>query len=77
MASRLSGRLDAARRRRFVGRAAERDLFGAAIAATELPFNVLYVFGLGGVGMTSLLRELGYVCERADIPAGYLDVSPP
>ncbi len=50
MASRLSGRLDVERRRRFVGRISERDLFRYALVAPELPFNVLYVFGLGSVG---------------------------
>jgi hypothetical protein len=35
----LAGRLDAERRRRFVGRYAELGLFRAAISAGELRFN--------------------------------------
>jgi len=58
MASRLGDRLSAARRRQFVGRVAERDLFQSALTAPDLPFQVLYVFGPGGVGKTSLLAEL-------------------
>ena len=47
---RVSDRLSAARRRHFVGRAVERDLFRDALAADELPFLALYVYGPGGVG---------------------------
>ena len=50
MLSYLVGRFDPDRRRRFVGRVIERDLFRSAIATPELLFNVLYVFGAGGVG---------------------------
>ena len=53
MPSRLAGRLKTERHQKFVGRIGERDLFGSAIAAAELPFNVLYVFGPGGVGKTT------------------------
>jgi hypothetical protein len=54
---RLAQRLGALRDRYFVGRAAELDLFKAALASDERPFAVLYVFGPGGVGKTVLLRE--------------------
>ncbi len=73
MAPRLSGRLEAERRRRFVGRVVERALFRAAIRAGELPFNVLYVFGPGGVGKTTLLKEYAYACEEAKVRASYVD----
>jgi len=43
------------RRRRFVGRVAETELFRAALAASEPPFAVLYVHGPGGLGKTSLM----------------------
>jgi len=45
-----------ARRRRFVGRAAELELLDAALAAEEPPFGVLHVHGPGGVGKSALLR---------------------
>jgi ABC-type transport system involved in cytochrome c biogenesis ATPase subunit len=60
----LTERLQAARKGLFVGRAAERALFEAALTAAEPPFCVLHVFGLGGVGKTTLLREFATVCER-------------
>src|SRR3712207_2088220 len=69
----LADRLSAERHRKFVGRVVERDLFRAALAADEPPFNVLYVFGTGGVGKTTLLREFATICEEAGVPASYLD----
>jgi Cdc6-like AAA superfamily ATPase len=71
MSSELANRLNAERHRRFVGRTAELDIFRSALAADELPFNVLYVFGPGGVGKTTLLREFVNACNEADIPASY------
>jgi hypothetical protein len=69
----LADRLSAERRRKFVGRTAEKDLFGSALSAGEPPFNVLYVFGSGGVGKTTLLREFANMCEEAGVPASYVD----
>jgi hypothetical protein len=69
----LADRLSAERHRKFVGRVAERDLFRSALAADDPPFNVLYVFGSGGVGKTTLLREFASICEEAGVPASYLD----
>jgi hypothetical protein len=73
MSSELANRLNAERHRRFVGRAAELDIFRSALAADELLFNVLYVFGPGGVGKTTLLREFVNACKEAGIPASYVD----
>jgi hypothetical protein len=47
--------LSSRRRGRFVGRAAEIELFGLALDSAEPPFSILYVHGPGGVGKTSLL----------------------
>jgi chromosomal replication initiation ATPase DnaA len=69
MPSRLESRLKTERHRRFVGRVTERELFRSAVAAAELPFNVLYVFGPGGVGKTTLLGEFMHLCNQAGTPA--------
>ena len=71
--TRLADRLSAARRQSFVGREAELELFREAVLSPELPFQVLYVYGPGGVGKTSLLRELGYCCEQAGVAFLYVD----
>jgi DNA-binding winged helix-turn-helix (wHTH) protein len=55
---RIADRLAATRRKRFVGRAPEIDLFRTALVADELPFAVLHLNGPGGVGKTTLLHEL-------------------
>ena len=73
MAKRLAERLTAARRRQFVGRDAERALFGAALAAPDLPFCVLYIFGPGGVGKTTLLGEFAALCQQAGVVVAALD----
>ena len=73
MSSRLSDRLSAERRRIFVGRENERNLFEGLLRADELPFPVLYVFGPGGVGKTTLLRAFADQCAQANVPALRLD----
>lgn len=73
MTSRLADRLNAARRRRFVGRDGERSLFAAALAAGAWPFSLLYVFGPGGVGKTTLLYQFLATCDEAGVPGLYLD----
>ncbi|HET9983597.1 MAG TPA: hypothetical protein VFQ38_08415 [Longimicrobiales bacterium] len=73
MSQRLADRLSAARRGRFVGRAGERTLFEGALAAPELPFAVLHVFGAGGVGKTTLLREYEQIAAERGVPTCYVD----
>lgn len=54
----LAERLQAARRRCFVGRAAERALFAAAIEGNPHMFVALFLHGPGGVGKSTLLHRL-------------------
>ncbi|MCA0458576.1 MAG: ATP-binding protein [Chloroflexi bacterium] len=69
----LGERLRAARHARFVGRAAEKTLFQSALESPEFPFFVLYIWGPGGVGKTTLLQEFRLICEQHDITAYYVD----
>lgn len=73
MKSRLADRLASARRTRFVGRDGEIQMFQSALQAAEPPFQVLYLFGPGGVGKTTLLRELDNVAAQHNARALYLD----
>lgn len=73
MTLRLVERLNAVRQHYFVGRKQECDLFQSALAAPELPFSILYFFGPGGVGKTTLMWQLAQICHSADIPVIYLD----
>src|SRR5687768_4704537 len=70
---RIADRLAAARRGRFVGRTAELELFRAAMLAAEPPFTVLHIYGSGGVGKTTLLREYAQVAAEHGRSAVYLD----
>ncbi|MGH2523278.1 MAG: hypothetical protein ACRDH2_12305 [Anaerolineales bacterium] len=73
MSVRLADRLSAARRTRFVGRAGELALFRSALAADELPFQILYVFGPGGVGKTTLLNAFADLCAQAGVLLARID----
>jgi hypothetical protein len=69
----LANRLNMERHRRFVGRKAQIDLFRLALNSSELSFQLLYLFGPGGIGKTSLLRELIQECNYLSIRSIYLD----
>lgn len=73
MSSSLAERLIAERHRQFVGRKRELELFESAIAAVEFPFHVLHVFGPGGVGKTSLLKQFSQICHLSKIQSIYID----
>ncbi|HXF62891.1 MAG TPA: ATP-binding protein [Caldilineaceae bacterium] len=73
MRSRLADHLRAARRRHFVGRTEGKALFQEAIEAEEPEFFVLYVYGPGGLGKTSLLHEFDHLAQQAACHVAYLD----
>ena len=70
---RLADRLELARRGRFVGRAAELELFYAALKAAEPPYAALYIHGPGGIGKTTLLREYARIAAACGRPVISLD----
>ncbi|MFH7028831.1 MAG: hypothetical protein ACHBN1_26420 [Heteroscytonema crispum UTEX LB 1556] len=72
MLSSLAARLIAERNRRFVGRVRELELFQNAIASTQLPFHILHVFGPGGVGKTTLMRQFDRIAEPFNIHKHYV-----
>jgi hypothetical protein len=69
----LADRLNVARQRQFVGRNTELTLFSDALAVDDLPFCVLHIFGPGGVGKTTLLREFAWLCAQQQIPVLAID----
>ncbi len=73
MTHRLADRLSAARRRRFVGRAAELALWKAALQTDHPSFQLLYLYGPGGVGKTTLLTEYARLCAEAEVTALLID----
>src|SRR5262249_49646926 len=73
-ASTVADRLKSARRRRFVGRAAELELFVGALAATEPSFSVLWLHGPGGVGRTALLGAFAESAEDDGVRVVSIDL---
>jgi hypothetical protein len=73
MSTRLGDRLRAARQRQFVGREQEKSLFLDALRSSEPRFAVLYVYGPGGVGKTTLLKEFARLADAEDVASVYLD----
>lgn len=69
----LAERLEEARRQQFVGRAAEQEMIREALTAVTPPFVLLYVFGPGGVGKTSLLRSAAHMAKQAGVRVFTLD----
>jgi hypothetical protein len=78
----LSDRLQAERDRWFTGRTQEYTLFQSAVHALlhsdddgkyELPFHILHLYGVGGIGKTTLLRQFVRFCESTSIQSIYLD----
>ncbi len=69
----MADRLAVAWRKRFFGRVAEVELFRSTIAVDEPPFVVLYLYGPGGVGKTTLLHEYARLAEEAGRPVVLLD----
>ncbi|MBI3915060.1 MAG: AAA family ATPase [Chloroflexi bacterium] len=58
---------------RFVGRENEQNLFRDALASADLPFQILYIYGPGGVGKTSLLNQFARIGEQMQSPVFHLD----
>jgi hypothetical protein len=76
---RLDGVLSERRRRRFVGREAELDLFAQALRLdrAEPDFAVLHIHGAGGIGKTTLMREYRRLADQAGRPVIWVDAGTP
>ena len=71
MCARLSDRLGAMRRAMFVGRAVEKEIFAQTLADSS--FALLHIYGTGGVGKTTLLREMCALCSPTETRILWLD----
>jgi hypothetical protein len=72
MSTRLADRLKTTRHQQFVGRDLEKSFFQSILAA-DSPTQLLYVFGPGGIGKTTLLNEFIWLSEQSQVPVVYLD----
>lgn len=73
MAPRMADRIAAARRRGFVGRVAELELFAALITSPDPMVAVLFVHGPAGVGKSTLLRRFGALCGETGVDVLAID----
>lgn len=66
----LAERINSERRRTFVGRAAQIELFRTALTGgSASPFHLFYIHGPAGAGKSTLLAELAAVCvEHGCVP---------
>jgi hypothetical protein len=48
-------------------------MFQSALSAAELPFQILFVYGPGGVGKTTLLNEFAHLSDQAGVRSFYVD----
>ncbi|MBX3064651.1 MAG: ATP-binding protein [Anaerolineae bacterium] len=71
--SSLMDRLMAKRHQRFVGRSVELELFQAALTADEPSFIMLYIYGPGGFGKTTLLNEYYRLARERELPIISID----
>ncbi|MGP4049002.1 ATP-binding protein [Streptomyces sp. 2A115] len=79
--SALAARLVAAEERAFVGRETELDCFAAMLRGEPDSPAVLFLYGMGGVGKTTLLRRLATGAREAgrvtvQIEGRHVDPSP-
>lgn len=65
--------LSAARRRSFVGRGKETELFEKQILAPTPDFILLYIFGAGGEGKTTLLKHFSQLCTERQVLSFSID----
>lgn len=73
--ARLADRLRAARARQFVGRADELGLFAQALDADVPPFALLWLYGPGGIGKTTLLRRFADDAAARSADVRYVDAA--
>ncbi len=73
MRNTLSNRLQQARERLFVGRAAQLESFALALKSDSWPVAVWHLHGLGGMGKTSLLRQWKAQAREAGLAVITLD----
>lgn len=73
MSSQISQRLSAARRSHFIGRSFEQELFRSVINHSPPKFNLLFVYGPGGVGKTTLMKQFNELGRELGARVVYLD----
>jgi tetratricopeptide (TPR) repeat protein len=59
----------------FTGRAEMRDIFRAVLTEAEPASHVLNLFGMGGIGKTSIIKDFRRICIGDGVKHAYIDMS--
>jgi hypothetical protein len=73
MARKIADILTSTRNQYFVGREKELLDFKKVISTAELPYFLLYLYGVGGQGKTTLLKQMMEMCKQYHYQSIYLD----
>lgn len=73
MGPRMADRISEARRRGFVGRVAELELFSSLIRSTDPMVAVVFVHGPAGVGKSTLMRRVAVLCKESGVAVLHID----
>ena len=71
--ARLKDILQQQRKKNFVGRQKEIAFFENLLRETEPSCHLLYIYGPGGQGKTTLLRQFGDSCKETGVPFLHID----
>ena len=70
---RLRDILQQQRKKNFVGRQKELEFFTSLLKQSPPAYHLIHIYGPGGQGKTSLLKQFADVCKESSIPAIHLD----
>lgn len=70
---RLRDILQEQRKKNFVGRKKELEFFASLLKQSPVAYHLLYIYGPGGQGKTSLLKQFSDLCKESSIPSIHLD----
>lgn len=70
---RLRDILQQQRKKNFVGRHTELEFFSGLLKQEQPAFHLLYIYGPGGQGKTTLLKQFADQCKESSVPFFTLD----
>jgi len=65
---------DQKQRESFTGRQAELNTFRRLLTAGETDYAILYIYGVGGIGKSSLLRQFRRIARELGYPVAIVDM---
>lgn len=62
-------------KRKFIDRETETSLIKHQLYSDDMEFNVVFFYGVGGVGKSSLLDEIQTICNNEKVKNSRIDLS--